>query len=32
VPGRRVAGLGTGDVEAHDPVVAMGDRQLGDLA
>ena len=32
VPGGRVPRLGAGDVEAGDPAVAPGDRQLGDLA
>ena len=31
VPRRRVAGLGTRDVEADDPLVAVPHRQLGDL-
>ena len=32
VPRRRVSGLGAGDVEADDALVAEPDGQLGDLA
>ena len=32
VAGRRVAGLRPGDVEADHPLVAVANRELGDLA